>query len=81
MEFQASSVFFFAWLSDKTKKRAIWLGVQNVICIVGLIVTGYAKANAGRYIGLFLTNMGASGCVPGVLAYVRQESLIFANGC
>lgn len=81
MKFQAGSVFFFAWLSDKTKKRAIWLGVQNVICIVGLIVTGYAKANAGRYIGLFLTNIGASGCVPGVLAYVRQESLIRTTGC
>ncbi|KIM38659.1 hypothetical protein M413DRAFT_75785 [Hebeloma cylindrosporum] len=65
----AASVFFFAWLSDKTKKRAIWLAVQNVICIIGLIVIAYAKANAGRYIGIFLTNMGASGCVPGVLAY------------
>ncbi|KAF9042194.1 major facilitator superfamily domain-containing protein [Panaeolus papilionaceus] len=65
----AISVYFFAWLSDKTKRRALWLGAQNVICIVGLVLIRYGGANGVRYFGLFLTNMGASGCVPGVLAY------------
>ncbi|TEB33624.1 MFS general substrate transporter [Coprinellus micaceus] len=65
----AISCFFFAWLADKTKKRALWIAVQTLITITGLMVTGYAKANGVRYFGLFLTNMGASGCVPGVLAY------------
>ncbi|KDR68723.1 hypothetical protein GALMADRAFT_231049 [Galerina marginata CBS 339.88] len=65
----AISVYFFAWISDKTKLRAPWLAVQNVICIVGLVVAAYAKQNGPRYFGLFLVNMGASGCVPGVLAY------------
>ncbi|KAF8972548.1 major facilitator superfamily domain-containing protein [Flammula alnicola] len=65
----AMSVFFFAWISDKTKLRAPWLAVQNVMCIIGLVVAAYAKQNGARYVGLFLVNMGASGCVPGVLAY------------
>ncbi|KAJ2912564.1 hypothetical protein MD484_g7862, partial [Candolleomyces efflorescens] len=65
----AISCFFFAWLADKTKKRALWLFVQNIITMVGLLITGYGKQNGVRYFGLFLVNMGASGCVPGVLAY------------
>jgi len=65
----AISCFFFAWLADKTKKRAIWLAAQNLICIVGLMVCCYAGPSGARYFGIFLINMGASGCVPGVLAY------------
>ncbi|KAH6903110.1 major facilitator superfamily domain-containing protein [Coprinopsis sp. MPI-PUGE-AT-0042] len=60
------SCFFFAWLADKTRKRAIWLACQNLLCIAGLMCTGYASAPGVRYFGLFLTCMGASGCVPGV---------------
>ncbi|KAF5313401.1 hypothetical protein D9611_008574 [Ephemerocybe angulata] len=63
------STFAFAWLADKTKKRAPWLAVQNLICITGLMITGYTNTSGTRYFGLFLVNMGASGCVPGVLAY------------
>jgi len=65
----AMSCFFFAWLADKTKQRALWLAVQNCICIIGLMVTAYAGPSGARYFGVFLINMGASGCVPGVLAY------------
>ncbi|KAF5354929.1 hypothetical protein D9756_005403 [Leucocoprinus leucothites] len=65
----AISCYAFAYLGDKTRKRAIWLVIQSCITIVGLIITGYAKPNGARYLGLFLVNAGASGCVPGVLAY------------
>ncbi|KAF5341749.1 hypothetical protein D9611_001465 [Ephemerocybe angulata] len=65
----AISTFFFAWLADKTRKRALWLAVQTLGTIVGLMVTAYGGSNGVRYFGIFLTNMGASGCVPGVLAY------------
>ncbi|KAF9049870.1 major facilitator superfamily domain-containing protein [Panaeolus papilionaceus] len=67
--FAAMSCFFFAYLSDKTQRRALWLAVQNVICLVGLFITGYSNNQGARYFGLFLVNAGASGCVPGVLAY------------
>ncbi|KAF6751159.1 major facilitator superfamily domain-containing protein [Ephemerocybe angulata] len=65
----AISCFFFAWLADKTRMRAVWLAAQNVICIIGLMCTGYTSSPGVRYFGLFFINMGASGCVPGVLAY------------
>jgi len=65
----AISAFFFAWISDKTKKRAIWLGVQTLMSITGLMITGYAKPHGARYLGLFLINMGASGSIPGIIAY------------
>jgi len=45
------------------------MAVQNLICITGLFLTGYHKNNGVRYFGLFLINIGASGCIPGVLAY------------
>ena len=38
--------------------------------IIGLAVLGWAKLPGARYFGIFLANMGASGCVPGVLAFV-----------
>lgn len=65
----AISCFFFAWLSDKTQKRALLLAVQSVIVTVGCLIVGYGGKNGVRYFGLFLVNMGASGNVPGVLAY------------
>jgi len=65
----AMSCFFFAWLSDKTRMRAPWLAAQNIIVIIGLMVCAYAKQNGARYFGIFFINMGASGCVPGVIAY------------
>ncbi|KAF5312730.1 hypothetical protein D9619_003612 [Psilocybe cf. subviscida] len=67
--FAAASCFFFAWLSDKTKHRAGWMAVQNVICIIGLALAAYSHKNPVRYFGLFLVNAGATGCIPGVLAY------------
>ncbi|EAU83959.1 hypothetical protein CC1G_09841 [Coprinopsis cinerea okayama7 len=65
----AISCFVFAYIADRTRMRAPWLAAQNLICMTGLLCTGYASQPGVRYFGLFLTNMGASGCVPGVLAY------------
>jgi len=67
--FAAVSTFFFAWISDKMKKRAPFIAVQAVITLVGLLITGYAKQNGARYFGLFLADAGSAGCIPGVLAY------------
>ncbi|KAJ7091244.1 major facilitator superfamily domain-containing protein [Mycena epipterygia] len=67
--FAAMSCFLFAWMSDRTKKRAPFIALQALMTIIGLAVTGYAKQNGPRYFGLFLANAGASGCVPSVLAY------------
>lgn len=72
--FAAISCFLFASLGDKTKQRALWPVVQACITTIGLLVTAYAKPNGVRYFGLFLANAGASGCIPGVLAYVSGSS-------
>jgi len=65
----ALSCFIFARLSDRTRQRALWLAVQTLITLVGLFITTYAKNHGARYFGLFMINSGASGCIPGVLAY------------
>lgn len=77
--FAAISCFAFASLGDKTRKRAPWLVVQACITMVGLLVTAYAKLHGARYFGLFLVNAGASGCVPGVLAYVSPPGHRFSK--
>ncbi|KAJ7924958.1 high-affinity nicotinic acid transporter [Mycena leptocephala] len=67
--FAAASCFLFAWMSDKTKRRAPFIAFQAMMTIIGIAVTGYAKQNGPRYFGLFLANAGASGCIPSILAY------------
>ncbi|KAJ7783325.1 major facilitator superfamily domain-containing protein [Mycena metata] len=78
----AISCFTFAWLSDKTKKRAPFIAVQAVMILVGMALTGYAKQNGVRYFGLFLSAAGSSGCVPAVLAYraVSTAVIVSAGG-
>jgi len=61
--------FFFAWISDKTRKRAVWMAVQVMFTLTGLFVTAYAKSAGARYFGLYFVNAGSAGCIPGVLAY------------
>ncbi|KAJ7497438.1 major facilitator superfamily domain-containing protein [Mycena latifolia] len=67
--FAAICCFLFAWISDRTKRRAPFIAIQALLTIIGLFVTGYAQKNGPRYFGLFLANAGASACVPSVLAY------------
>ncbi|KAF9553035.1 MFS general substrate transporter [Agrocybe pediades] len=65
----AVSIMFFAWLSDKYRQRAAVIAIQAVMTLVGLVLTGFVSIPGWRYAGIFLTNAGASGCVPGILAY------------
>ncbi|KAF7361762.1 putative transporter C11D3.18C [Mycena venus] len=71
--FAAISCFIFAWMSDKTKRRAPFIAIQALMTITGIAVTGYARQNGPRYFGLFLANAGASGCIPAVLAYCSNN--------
>ncbi|KAJ6461006.1 major facilitator superfamily domain-containing protein [Mycena sanguinolenta] len=67
--FAALTCFIFAWMSDRAKIRAPFIAFHAVIMFVGISVTGYAKHNGPRYLGLFLVNAGASTAVPAILAY------------
>ncbi|KAG5718617.1 hypothetical protein E4T56_gene16579 [Termitomyces sp. T112] len=61
--------FGFAWISDRTRQRALIIAIQTMLTIVGLSVTAYSTNNGARYFGLCLTNVGACSTVPGILSY------------
>jgi len=67
--FAAASIMFFAWVSDRYRQRAAVIAVQACITLVGLLLTGFVRSAAWRYTGIFLTNAGSGGCIPGILAY------------
>ncbi|KJA28876.1 hypothetical protein HYPSUDRAFT_623648 [Hypholoma sublateritium FD-334 SS-4] len=67
--FAAFSIMFFAWLSDKYRQRAAVIGVQALMTLVGLLMTGFLHSPGGRYAGIFLADAGSAGCIPGILAY------------
>ncbi|KAK0195772.1 major facilitator superfamily domain-containing protein [Armillaria mellea] len=49
--FAAVSIFFFAWLSDKYHMRALFLTIQMVMTIIGLVLTAYTSLPGWRYTG------------------------------
>ncbi|KAF9451528.1 MFS general substrate transporter [Macrolepiota fuliginosa MF-IS2] len=63
------TVLLSSWLSDKYKHRSGFIIFNTLVCIVGLCLTAFAKQNAVRYFGAFLTNIGNAGAAPGILAY------------
>ncbi|KAF8070733.1 major facilitator superfamily domain-containing protein [Lyophyllum atratum] len=67
------TTLFFSWLSDRTKHRGGFIVLQALICIVGLVLTAFAKNGGVRYFGIFLTNAGNSGTIPGILAYASNN--------
>jgi len=58
-----------AWLGDKYRVRGIILVTNALLCIIGLPMMGFAKGNATRYAGVFLTVAGANANIPSCMAY------------
>ncbi|KAJ5624783.1 hypothetical protein N7510_001092 [Penicillium lagena] len=58
-----------AWVGDKYRIRGAILIVNALICIIGLPLMGFAKGNATRYAGVFLTVAGANANIPACMAY------------
>ncbi|KAF9018282.1 MFS general substrate transporter [Hymenopellis radicata] len=65
----ASSAFIFAWVSDRSGQRAIFIAIQSFMTITGMLITGYADGNGVRYFGIFVFSAGASGCMSSIIAY------------
>lgn len=42
---------FFAWISDKYRKRAVFIAIQAIITLIGLVITGFAPVPGWRYFG------------------------------
>ncbi|GAA6053960.1 hypothetical protein JCM3770_004642 [Rhodotorula araucariae] len=66
---------FMATLSDKTHKRALFIGTSSTVCFIGLFIMAYTKPLGVRYFGSFLTIAGAQSNVPAVLAYGANNVL------
>jgi len=43
---------FFAWISDKKKHRAGFIGIQALITLVGVCLTAFSSSNGVRYFGM-----------------------------
>jgi len=67
--FAAIFTLFFAWLSDKLQKRALFIAIQAVLTSFSLVLTAYATVDGWRYVGISLAAAGSAACVPGILAY------------
>ncbi|CCX04326.1 major facilitator superfamily domain-containing protein [Pyronema domesticum] len=67
--FACITAFGMAVLADKTHKRGPVIVFQNLLVIVGLLITAYTKGTGPRYFGIFLGLTGAQGNVPAVLSY------------
>ncbi|KAF9268568.1 MFS general substrate transporter [Marasmius fiardii PR-910] len=71
--FAAGTTFFFACFADRHRQRALYMGIQTVMTIVGFAITGFVGQPGLRYFGLFLANAGSAGCIPGILAYASNN--------
>ncbi|KAJ5630254.1 uncharacterized protein N7484_010354 [Penicillium longicatenatum] len=58
-----------AWIGDKYHMRGPILIANALLCIIGLPMMGFAKGNATRYAGVFLTVAGANANIPSCMAY------------
>ncbi|GAA5903135.1 hypothetical protein JCM8208_000461 [Rhodotorula glutinis] len=64
-----------AFLSDKFRKRALFIAISATVCLTGLFIMAYAGPLGVRYFGAFLTISGAQSNVPAVLAYQATNVL------
>jgi hypothetical protein len=71
--FTAISIYFFSWISDTRQLRALFIGAQATMSIVGLLFTMFGHPPGLRYFGLYLTTAGSAGCVPAILAYAANN--------
>jgi MFS family permease len=68
-----------AWLSDRVKHRSGFIIANCLLCILGLCLTAFAKANAVRYFGTFLINIGNGGASTGILAYSSNNVVSYSK--
>ncbi|GAA5872766.1 hypothetical protein JCM8547_006336 [Rhodosporidiobolus lusitaniae] len=73
--FAAIFTAVMATLSDKYRKRALFIGLSSTVCFTGLFIMAYAEQLGVRYFGSFLTIAGAQSNVPACLAYGANNVL------
>jgi len=64
-----------AHYSDKTRRRAPFIGASAMLCSIGLLILAYAKPLGVRYFGAFFTIAGCQANVPAVMSYQSNNVL------
>jgi predicted MFS family arabinose efflux permease len=62
-------MYVMAWIGDRYRVRGIIIVANAMLCIIGLPMMGFAKGDATRYAGVFLTVAGANANIPSCMAY------------
>lgn len=62
-------MYVSAWTGDRYRVRGPILVANCLLCIIGLPMMGFARGNATRYAGVFLTVAGANANIPSCMAY------------
>lgn len=58
-----------SWIADKYRTRAPVMLFNTCLSFIGLPLMGFAKGNAARLVGAFLTVAGANANVPAAMAW------------
>ncbi|KAJ2917764.1 hypothetical protein MD484_g2676, partial [Candolleomyces efflorescens] len=77
--FAAISIMIFAWLSDRYQQRALTIAIQVCATVVGCVLIGFCPVPAWKYVGIFLSNAGSGGCIPGILAYSSNNVVSYTK--
>ncbi|KAI9873360.1 MAG: hypothetical protein M1830_000501 [Pleopsidium flavum] len=62
-------MFCTAWVGDKYHTRGPIIIFNCILALIGLPLMGFAKTNAVRYFGVFLTTGGTNANIPAVMTY------------
>lgn len=67
--FAAIVIMATSWAGDKYRIRGPIVVFNNLLCIIGLPLMGWATDPRVRYLGIFFTTAGANSNVPAVMTY------------
>lgn len=62
-------MFATAWVGDRYHIRGPLIIFNNLLCIIGLPIMGWASSAGVRYFGVFLVTAGANSNIPSTMAF------------
>lgn len=72
-------VMFSSWAADRWRIRSLFIILNGITGIMGLMIVAYAKNGDARYFGIFMGLAGANANIPTALAWqannIRGQSL------
>ncbi|KAJ7227937.1 major facilitator superfamily domain-containing protein [Mycena rebaudengoi] len=77
--FAALYTYAVAYVSDKLRRRAIFIVLNSLVCMTGLFIMSFAGKIGPRYFGAFLAIGGCQSNVPALLAYQANNILTYSK--